>query len=249
VHVLISSYQATAWAMVGIHAFFLLRGGGARALHRKALGIALPVACLAALVQPLSGDRSAKHIARAQPLKLAAAEAHLQTEGHAPLRVGPVELPGGLSFLAFGDRDAVVTGLDAAPRSEWPPIAPVHFAFQVMVAAGSLMAALAVAIVAVTLRRRKIPEGRAWLFALVGASPLGVVALEAGWLVTEWGRQPWVVRGLMRTAEAVTSFPYKAAPFWLFTVVYLLLAVAVGYLLSRQIVAAHREGAVEVHAD
>ena len=67
--------------------------------------------------------------------------------------------------------------------------------------------------------------------------PLGFVSLEAGWLVTEWGRQPWIVRGLMRTADAVTDFPYKAAPFWLFTIVYLFLGVAVVYLLARQIAA------------
>jgi cytochrome d ubiquinol oxidase subunit I len=76
--------------------------------------------------------------------------------------------------------------------------------------------------------------------AFVVLGPLGFVSLEAGWLVTEWGRQPWIVRGLMRTAEAVTEFPYKAAPFWLFTMVYVFLAVAVVYLLAKQILAADK---------
>ncbi|HSZ82659.1 MAG TPA: cytochrome ubiquinol oxidase subunit I, partial [Polyangia bacterium] len=92
-------------------------------------------------------------------------------------------------------------------------------------------------------RRRRRAEAawpRALLLALVAASPLGFVALEAGWLVTEWGRQPWVVRGFMRTAEAVTPFPYRAAPFWIFTCVYLFLGVTVVSLLARQIVATHR---------
>jgi cytochrome d ubiquinol oxidase subunit I len=259
VHVLLSCYQATAWAMVAIHGFILLRDP-TRTLHRKALALALPMACLTALVQPLSGDRSAKHLAVAQPLKLAAAEAHLHTGGHAALHVGGVPdletggfhgalaIPGGLSFLAFGDFRARVTGLDAFPRRDWPPVLAVRSAFQVMVGAGSAMAVAALAIIAVLLRRRRLVTewGRRWLMAFVVLGPLGFVSLEAGWLVTEWGRQPWIVRGLMRTADAVTDFPYKAAPFWLFTIVYVFLGVAVVYLLAKQILRADRP---HVHVD
>src|SRR4051794_29203954 len=249
VHVLVSCYQATAWAMVGIHAVFLLRASS-RALHRKALALALPVACVTALLQPLSGDRSAKHLATAQPLKLAAAEAHLRTEPRAALHIGGVPdlatgefhgaiaLPGGLSFLAFGDLDATVTGLEAFPRAEWPPVIAVRTAFQVMVGAGTAMAALGLALLIWRWRRRRWPDSRLWLLTMTVAGPLGFVSLEAGWLVTEWGRQPWVVRGALRTADAVTDFPYKAAPFWLFTVVYVLLGAAVAYLLWRQLLVA-----------
>jgi cytochrome d ubiquinol oxidase subunit I len=259
VHVLISSYQAPAWAMVGISAWFLLRDPK-RTLHRKALAIALPVACITAVVQPISGDRSAKHLAVAQPLKLAAAEAHLRTVPGAALHVGgipdldtgefhgAVPVPGALSFLAFGDTDAVVTGLEAFPRGEWPPVLAVRTAFQVMVGAGTAMAALAVVIAAWTWRRRRLPDDRRWLWLLVACGPLGFVALEAGWLVTELGRQPWIVRGLMRTADAVTAFPYRAAPFWLFTIVYLLLGVAVVFLLARQIRDADRPHPEQAHA-
>jgi cytochrome d ubiquinol oxidase subunit I len=255
VHVLVSCYQATAWAMVGIHAFFLLRDP-LRGLHRKALGIALPVACLTAIVQPLSGDRSAKHLALAQPAKLAAAEALLRTTRAAPLHVGgwpdvetgefhgALTLPRGLSLLAHNDPGSMVIGLDQTPRDEWPPVVPVRTAFQVMVGAGTGLAGLAALVGVVAWIRRRRREAGPWprrlLWALAVASPLGFVALEAGWLVTEWGRQPWVVRGYLRTGEAVTSFPYKSAPFWLFTVVYLFLGAAVAYLLARQIVAAHR---------
>jgi len=251
VHVLISCYQATAWAMVGIHAIFLLRHPE-RTLHRKALALALPMACVTALVQPLSGDRSAKHLAVAQPIKLAAAEALLHTERRAPLHVGGVPdlatgqfhgaiaIPGGLSFLAFGDVDAQVTGLDNFPRDDWPPVLAVRTAFQTMVGAGTAMAALALAIGIATLRRRRLPTARGWLLALAAAGPLGIVSLEAGWLVTEWGRQPWIVRNAMRTAAAVTPFPYKAAPFWLFTIVYVFLGATVAYLLARQIATAGR---------
>lgn len=251
VHVLLSCYQATAWAMVGIHAAFLLRDP-ARTLHRKALAIALPVACLTALVQPLSGDRSAKHVAAAQPLKLAAMEAQLKTQARAPLHVGGwpdletgeirggLPLPGALSFVAFGDFDAEVKGLEAFPRAEWPPVLAVRTAFQVMVGAGMAMAGLAALTIVLAARRRGLPQARLWLMALVGAGPLGMVALEAGWLVTEWGRQPWIVRGVMRTGDAVTAFPHMAAPFWVFTLVYVFLGVAVVYLLTRQILHADR---------
>jgi cytochrome d ubiquinol oxidase subunit I len=261
VHVLLSCYQSTAWAMVAIHAFVLLRNP-ARTLHRKALALALPIACITALIQPLSGDRSAKHLAVAQPLKLAAAEAHLHTGAHAALHVGgvpdletgafhgAVPIPGGLSFLAFGDFDAPVAGLDAFPRGEWPPVLAVRTAFQVMVGAGSAMALAALAVILAAARRRRLPDGRRWLIAFVALGPLGFVSLEAGWLVTEWGRQPWIVRGLMRTADAVTAFPYKAAPFWLFTIVYVFLGVAVVYLLSKQIARADRphESSEPAHA-
>jgi len=116
------------------------------------------------------------------------------------------------------------------------------------------LAALAVIVVAArraAARRPRLPDGRRWLIAFVALGPLGFVSLEAGWLVTEWGRQPWIVRGLMRTAEAVTDFPYKAAPFWLFTIVYVFLGVAVVYLLARQIAHADRpHGPIgSTHAD
>jgi cytochrome d ubiquinol oxidase subunit I len=248
VHVLLASYQATSFAMVGVHAALLLRDGR-RAFHRKALGIALAVAAVAAVAQPISGDVSAKGIARDQPLKLAAAEAHFVSGARAPLHVGGIvdvergrvvgalEIPGGLSFLAFGDLDAPVAGLDAFPRGDWPPVGQTHLAFDVMVGAGSLLALLALVAAVLAWRRRGLPDARWFLWALALSGPLGFVALEAGWLVTEWGRQPWIVRGALRTADAVTPFPYKAAPFWLFTLTYLFLAVTVGYLLWRQIAA------------
>jgi cytochrome bd ubiquinol oxidase subunit I len=251
-HVLISSYQATAFAMAGIHAAMLLRHPEST-FHLKALGLALPVACLTALVQPLSGDFSAKHIAAHQPAKLAAAEAHFHTEPRAPLRVGgwpdlerrqlrgALEIPGALSFLAFGDFDRPVRGLDEVPRDEWPPVLKTHLAFDLMVGSGLAMAALAIATIALTLRRRRLPTARPFLWAVVAVSPLGLVALESGWLVTEWGRQPWIVRGHMRTADAVTPFAPLWPPFLTFTVVYLLLGAIVVYLLYRQVQAPHHD--------
>ncbi|MFP2927915.1 cytochrome ubiquinol oxidase subunit I [Pyxidicoccus sp. 3LG] len=245
-HVLLSCYQASAFAMAGIHAFVLLRHPGA-AFHRKALSVALPLACVTALLQPLVGDLSAKHVAKAQPVKLAAMEGHFVTERGAPLKLGglpdvetgqvpyAVDIPKGLSILAFADPDAEVKGLNDFPRDEWPPVAKVHVAFQVMVGTGSAMALLALVTLAYRWRKKAWPAGRKLMWAWLIAGPLGVVALEAGWLVTEWGRQPWIIRGVMRTAEAVTPVPHLAAPFWTFTAVYLFLGVTVVFLLVRQV--------------
>lgn len=245
-HVLLSCYQATAFAMAGIHALVLLRHPGS-AFHRKALSVALPLACLTALAQPLVGDFLAKHAAKAQPVKLAAMEGHFDTERGAPLRLGglpdvetattpyALEIPRGLSILAFGDPDAEVKGLKEFPREDWPPVAKVHLSFQLMVGAGSAMALLALVTLVLRWRRREWPVSRWVMRAWLLASPLGVLAMEAGWLVTEWGRQPWIIHGVMRTAQAVTPVPHLAAPFWTFTLVYLFLGAVVAFLLMRQV--------------
>ncbi|HVY45747.1 MAG TPA: cytochrome ubiquinol oxidase subunit I [Minicystis sp.] len=249
VHALLACYQATAWALAAIHAAVLLRHPTS-SLFRKAFAISLAVACATALLQPLSGDRSAKHVAAMQPAKLAASEALFHTEAHAPLRVGglpdpatgevrfDVEIPSGLSLLAFDDPAAEVKGLDAVPRDEWPPVVATHLAFEVMVGAGSAMAALALVAIALWWRKKAVPTARRFLLAVVACGPLGLVAMEAGWCVTELGRQPWIVRGAMRTSQAVTPFHYLEAPFWTFGAVYAFLGGTVLYLLYRQLRAA-----------
>lgn len=233
-HTLLACYQASAFAMAGIHAFVLLRHPGA-AFHRKALSVALPLACVSALLQPMVGDLSAKQIAHHQPVKLAAAEGHFETQRGAPLSVVGLEIPKALSIMAFADPDAEVKGLNDFPQDEWPPVAKVHLAFQVMVLTGGAMALLAVVTLFLRWRRKAWPEDRRVLWGWLLCGPLGVVAMEAGWLVTEWGRQPWIVRGVMRTADAVTPVPNLAVPFWTFTLVYLFLGVMVTFLLVRQV--------------
>ncbi|QRN98375.1 cytochrome ubiquinol oxidase subunit I [Archangium violaceum] len=245
-HTLLACYQASAFAMAGIHAFVLLRHPGA-AFHRKALSVALPLACVSALLQPFAGDLEAEHIAHAQPVKLAAAEGLFETQRGAPLSVGglpdvetrttpyALEIPKGLSMLAFRDPDAEVKGLNDFPRDEWPPVLKVHLAFQVMVGTGGLMALLSVVTLFLRWRHKAWPEGRRVLWGWLLCGPLGVVAMEAGWLVTEWGRQPWIIRGVMRTADAVTPVANLGVPFWTFTLVYLFLGAMVVFLLVRQV--------------
>ena len=248
-HMTLAAYAATGFAVAGIHAWLLRRTPHAT-FHRKALGIALLVAVPASLLQPLSGDIAAKAVARLQPAKLAAMEGQFTTERGAPLRVGgwpdeaaaetrwAIEIPKALSILAFADPNAEVQGLDRVPRSDWPPVAIVHVGFQVMVGLGSYMALVALGVLWCRWRRRELALQRTLLGAIVLASPMGFIATEAGWVVTEVGRQPWVVQGVLRTADAVTPMPGLIVPFLLFTLLYLFLGVIVVYLLKRQIATA-----------
>ncbi|HET9597830.1 MAG TPA: cytochrome ubiquinol oxidase subunit I [Anaeromyxobacteraceae bacterium] len=250
VHVLLSSYAATGFAVAGIHAFLLLRQPRS-AFHRSALGLALAVGGAAALLQPISGDFSARQVAETQPVKLAALEGRFRTMRGAPLSVGglpdaeaaemrfALEIPKGLSLLAFHDPDAEVKGLLDFPRDVWPDPLKVHLAFQAMVGLGSLIALVAVAGALLAWRARGVPTSRRFLWAVVLAGPCGFLALEAGWMVTELGRQPFTIWGVMRTADAVTPVQGLAWPFGLFTALYVVLAAFVVVLLGRQIAGSH----------
>ena len=252
VHVLLSCYAATGFAVAGIHAFHLRRQPASR-FHRAALAVSLAVGGAGALLQPLSGDFSARQVAEHQPVKLAAMEAHFHTGRGAPLLVGGIvdadaaetrwalEIPYGLSLLAFHDPGAEVRGLLDFPRDTWPNPLLVHLAFDAMVGLGTILALVALWGLALALRRRALPVDRRFLGAVALAGPLGFLALEAGWLVTEWGRQPFTIWGAMRTAEAVTPVRDLAVPFWTFTALYLFLAAMVVVLLRRQIGGAPRE--------
>ena len=250
-HMTLASYAATGFAVAGIHAFLLLFDR-ANAFHRRALAIALLVGAPAAVLQPISGDLSARAVAENQPAKLAAMEAHFETGRHVPLIVGgipdpdrretryAVRIPGGLSFLAFHDVNAEVKGLEEFPRADWPNVPIVHTAFQVMVGLGTILALLSLWAGALALRRRDLSE-HVWLLrALALAAPMGFLAIEAGWTVTEVGRQPWVVYGILRTADAVTPMPGLIVPFLGFSLLYCFLGIIVAWLLYRQIIRSPR---------
>ncbi len=247
VHMTLAAYAATGFAVAGIHAF-LLRRRPHNAFHRRALVVGLLVGAPAALLQPISGDLSGKMVARTQPTKFAAMEAHFHTEAPASLVLGgipneatgdvsfAIKVPRLLSFLAHGDFTSPVAGLDQAPRDEWPNVRITHLSFQVMVALGMYLLAMALWATWLWRRRRDLAGQRRFLLALAVAAPMGFIAIEAGWMVTEVGRQPWVIQGVMRTADAVTPMPGLIVPFLLFTLLYTGLAVAVTWLLYRQIV-------------
>ena len=145
-----------------------------------------------------------------------------------------LELPGLLSFLAFGDFNAKVRGLNDFPKEEHPPIGITHYAFQVMVGLGSLMM-LAALIYFWSLKKTKLHDKKFfWLFFTLMA-PAGFLALEAGWTVTEVGRQPWIIHGIMRTSEAVTPVPGIQVTFFMYLAIYVVLATAIWWLMQRQI--------------
>jgi cytochrome d ubiquinol oxidase subunit I len=254
-HMTLAAYAATGFVVAGIHAFMLLRDPHNR-FHEAALAIALVVGGVSAVLQPLSGDLLAKSVARTQPVKLAAFEGQFQTEKGAPLRIGgipdeaagvtrhAIELPHALSLLAYGDPNAVVKGLNDFPPDEHPPVAIVHIAFQIMVAAGVAMMVVGLWAAWRYLRGRRNGrwlDSRWFLRTIAAAAPLGFVAIETGWTVTEVGRQPWIIYGVMRTSAAVTPMPGLVVPFVTFTVLYIFLALITVWLLLRQVAASPRE--------
>lgn len=226
------------------------RGGCLRdpnsAFHRASCAIPLAVGCIGIPLQILSGDLSARHVARLQPAKLGAMEAHYETMKGAPLVIGgipnddarkvnyAIKVPGRLSLLVGHSPATEVIGFDRFPRNQWPNVRLVHAAFDLMVGAGTILWAVAGVVGWSWWRARCLPTHRWLLRTLMGCAPLGFIAIESGWGVTELGRQPWFIYGFMRTQAAVTPMPGLVVPFSVFTTVYLLLAVIVVFLLRRQ---------------
>lgn len=247
-HMLLAAFAATGFLVAGIHAFLLLRRP-ANLFHRKALVIALAVGGIPAVLQPFSGDLIARAVADHQPAKLAAMEAHFVTEAGADYVLFglpdastqtvdyAVVIPNGLSLLLHGDPQAVVLGLDQIPRPDWPPVAVIHVAFQLMVICGLIMAGTAIW-AGWSWWKGRLEQDRRLLRVLTLTAPLGFIAIQAGWVVTEVGRQPWIIQGLMRTSKAVTPMPGLWIPMVIFTVLYMVLAGVVVWAIRRHVAAA-----------
>lgn len=246
-HMTLAAFVATGFAVAGLHAFLLLRHPGSE-FHKKAIKIALTAGATFAVLQPISGDYAAKDVAERQPAKLAAMEGHFKTQSSADLVIGgipdedrqrvdyAIRIPGMLSYLAHGSFDAEVTGLEEFPREEWPPVLITHIAFQVMVAAGMLMALTGIFFLLFQWKWPHLLSRRWWLWLIVAMTPLGFLAVEAGWTVTEVGRQPWIIYGIMKTEDAVTNMPGIQYTFYLFIGIYLLLSFVLIWLMYRQII-------------
>ncbi|MGI5486497.1 cytochrome ubiquinol oxidase subunit I [Microtetraspora malaysiensis] len=240
VHMIIAAFMVTGFATAAVYAVAMLRGRQDR-YHRLGFLIPFTLGAVFSPIQIFVGDYAGRVIAEYQPTKLAAAEALFRTGTHAPLSFGGVvrndtlhwaiEVPSGLSILVGLSPETLVKGLDQVPRADRPPVAPVHWGFDVMVAIGFFLLLMAAWLAVAWWRRRDLPGPRLflWLAALAGvAAP---VAVEAGWIVTEVGRQPWSVVGRMRTVEAVNPAPGLWAGFLIVLLVYLVLTVATVYVL------------------
>ncbi|MEA2191253.1 MAG: cytochrome bd ubiquinol oxidase subunit [Solirubrobacteraceae bacterium] len=242
VHMYLAGFIVTGFLVASAYAVGRLRGRWGR-YERIALTIPLTVAALAAPVQLLVGDWAAREVARTQPTKLAALEGVGHTERGAALHLGGwyrdgevkagIPIPKGLSLLAFHDPNGEVQGLDAVPAADRPPVNVVRVSFQVMVSIGTFLALLSGWYLFTRVRRRRVPSGRWFHRLLVLAGPASLVALIAGWVTTEVGRQPWVVYGVMRTEQAVTGADGIPVGYATLAAIYACLIVAVAWILRR----------------
>jgi cytochrome d ubiquinol oxidase subunit I len=236
-HMIVTAYLVTGFGVAAFYAVQLLRNREP-VYSRRAFILGLLLALPLVPVQMLVGDWAGKVVADTQPAKLAAMEGLFVTTRHAPLHIGgipdektrtmyyAIQIPGALSWIAYGDFNAEVKGLDDFPAGDTPPVLVVHLAFQVMVGIGTLMFLVAAWCGVSCLRTRAIPTSKWFLWSIIALGPLSVVALEAGWIVTEVGRQPWIVQGYMRTTEAVTQAPGIWTVFVGTMAIYFVIAVA-----------------------
>jgi cytochrome d ubiquinol oxidase subunit I len=240
IHMYLAAYIVCGFLLGGAYAWSFLRGRRGR-YERTAFGITMSAASVAAPLQVIVGDWAARDVAVYQPVKLAAMEGLANTaKGAAEHLLGlynghtvvwGIEIPRLLSILAFHNPNAIVKGLNVVPLADQPPVNVVRFAFQTMIGIGTLLALLGLGYLFLRFRRRPLP--RLALYAIVAAGPLSVVALIAGWITTEVGRQPWIVYNVMRVGQAVTGANDIPVGYGTLTVVYAILGVIVFAILRR----------------
>jgi cytochrome d ubiquinol oxidase subunit I len=245
VHMYIAGYIVAGFLLAGAYAIGRLRKYPIppTRYERTALAIPLTIAALASPVQILVGDWAARDVATAQPIKLAAIEGLAKTtKGASEHLLGwytqgqvkyGVAIPKLLSLLAFHNPNAVVKGLDTVPVDRRPPVNVVRVSFQLMVVIGTLLALLAVVYLFVRIRRKRLPQSVWFYRALALAGPASVVALIAGWVTTEVGRQPWVVYKVMLTNEAVTGAGGIPVGYATLVLVYVGVGIGVAWILRR----------------
>lgn len=214
VHMLLAAYMVSGFLVASVYAFGWLQGRRDR-LHRLGFVVPFVLGVLATPAQVVVGDIAARRLIDAQPAKFAAIELLPETTARAPLTLGgllideevrgAIEIPGLASWLSTRDFDGVIPGLDAVAADEHPPVNIVHLSFQLMVGIGTGLLVLG-GWFALAWWRRRDPPRSPWFWRFASLAGIGaVVAMELGWVTTEVGRQPWIVQGLVRTADAVTA--------------------------------------------
>jgi cytochrome d ubiquinol oxidase subunit I len=235
-HMILAAYLVTGFIVASIYAVGMLRGRRDR-IHRLGLLIPLTVACIATPIQFMVGDAAARAIAADQPVKFAAMECVEQTSSDVTEYIGgrctPNGISGGIgipgldSILVGGSTSTVVTGLDSVPPDDRPPDnTMLHWCFDAMVGICTMLMVLALWLALYWWRKRDIPRSRWFLRATAISGVASVVALECGWIVTEVGRQPWIVYNVMHTADAVTQADGIWVTFALIVGIYVVLGAA-----------------------
>jgi cytochrome d ubiquinol oxidase subunit I len=228
--------------LASIAAYHLLRKKS-HVYYKKALKLTVMVSLVLAFLTVLTGDISAKFLAKYQPVKLAAMEWHFETTENAPLVVGGIldkktneikhalYIPSLLSFLAHGNIQAEVIGLNDIPKDLWPPLY-IHYLFDAMVGIGFYLLSIC-ALFLFLWWRKKGGEWNPWVLRGIFLSgPLAFIAIELGWMCAEVGRQPWIIVGLMKVRQAGTAAANVGTIYLLFTALYFLLAtIAIGVLV------------------
>ncbi|WP_046179702.1 cytochrome ubiquinol oxidase subunit I [Domibacillus tundrae] len=233
-HVVATSYVTAAAILAAIAAFAILKGRRGQ-YEQKALRLTVACTFVFSLLISITGDISAKFLADVQPEKLAAAEWHFETEKGADLiffgtlnENGEIEneirVPKVLSFLAGNSFETEVIGLNETPEDERPPLW-IHYMFDTMVSIGMFLMATTAIFVLMDRVKKWNALNKPLLLAILAAGPLSMVAIEAGWILAEVGRQPWIMRGYMKVAEAATTSNSVGLTFVLFALLYLVLGI------------------------
>jgi len=240
-HMWLAAYMVAGFLVASVYAVGMLRGRRDR-YHRLGFLIPFTVAAIAAPIQVVVGDFVARDVFEDQPVKFAAMECVYETGEDQAEHLGgictddevkgAISIPGLNSLLAGFSTDTEVEGLNSFPSDEHPPaLTMIHLSFDVMVGIGFALLALAAWFAVVWYRRRELP-GTPWFLRTAALSGVAsVIALEAGWVVTEVGRQPWIVSGYMRTEDAVTPAEGIWWVFGLTMAIYLALGVIAGFIL------------------
>jgi len=245
-HMLVSAYVVTGFLVAAVYAVGLLKRRD-DVLHRRGLMLGMAMAAVAIVLAGITGDNSARFIYQAQPAKFASMEGIYHTVRGASVHlggipidseqrvVGAIEIPKLLSLLAAFDPNAEVRGLDTFPSNDRPNPVLVHLSFDAMVGLGMLIGLAAALFWFLCIYRRgRVPAWRPLLWLIAISGPASVAAMEAGWFVTEFGRQPWIVYGILRTSEAATAAPALGPTFLVFFAIYIGLAATTARLLLLQ---------------
>ncbi|MCM3359520.1 cytochrome ubiquinol oxidase subunit I [Psychrobacillus sp. MER TA 171] len=240
-HVVVTAYMTSAFVLASIAAFRLLKGSN-HVYHKKALYLTVKLGLIFSIATAIIGDFSGKYLAEYQPEKLAAAEWHFETQENAELVLFgilddgevkyAIKVPYALSILAYSNPTAEVIGLDQFPVDERPPLY-IHYLFNIMVVIGMGLAALSAFYWLGKRLKWSFVDSRLFRWLLVLGGPAAIIAIEAGWWLAEVGRQPWILRGIMRVEDAATTSGQVDFMLVLFAGLYLVLGVGSVVVLTR----------------